>query len=62
VPLSVASDLGAAETLLAGAVRAILLTVDVNLLKLPAKSELRRGASRQVEKIVGKLVRLTKQS
>jgi formiminotetrahydrofolate cyclodeaminase len=62
VPLSVASDLGAAETLLAGAVRAILLTVDVNLLQLPAKSELRRGASRQVEKIVGKLVRLTKQS
>jgi formiminotetrahydrofolate cyclodeaminase len=62
VPLSVASDLGAAETLLAGAVRAILLTVDVNLLQLPAKSELRRRASRQVEKILGKVARLTKQS
>jgi formiminotetrahydrofolate cyclodeaminase len=62
VPLSVASDLGAAETLLAGAARAILLTVDVNLLQLPAKSELRRGASRQVEKILGKVARLTKQS
>jgi formiminotetrahydrofolate cyclodeaminase len=51
VPLSVASDLSAAEALLAGAVRAILFTVDVNLLQLPAKSELRRGASRQVERI-----------
>jgi formiminotetrahydrofolate cyclodeaminase len=61
VPLSVASDLGAAEALLAGAVRGILLTVDVNLLQLPAKSELRRGASRQVEKILGKLARLIKQ-
>lgn len=51
VPLSVASDLSAAEALLAGAVRAILFTVDVNLLQLPAKSKLRRGASRQVERI-----------
>jgi formiminotetrahydrofolate cyclodeaminase len=55
VPLSVASDLGAAKTLLAGAVRAILLTVDVNLLQLPAKSELRRGATRQVKIIRGKV-------
>lgn len=55
VPLSVASDLGAAETLLAGAVRAILLTVDVNLLQLPAKSELRRGATRQVKRILRKV-------
>jgi formiminotetrahydrofolate cyclodeaminase len=57
VPLSVASDLGAAETLLAGAVRAILLTVDVNLLQLPAKSELRRGATRQVKRMLGKVKR-----
>jgi len=57
VPLSVASDLGAAETLLAGAVRAILLTVDVNLLQLPAKSELRRGATRQVKRILRKVKR-----
>jgi formiminotetrahydrofolate cyclodeaminase len=55
VPLSVASDLGAAKTLLAGAVRAILLTVDVNLLQLPAKSELRRRATRQVKIIRGKV-------
>jgi len=57
VPLSVASDLGAAETLLAGAVRAILLTVDVNLLQLAAKSELRRGATRQVKRILRKVKR-----
>ena len=61
VPLSVASDLGAAEALLAGAVRAILLTVDVNLLQLSPKSELRRGGSRQVEKILGRVARLIKQ-
>jgi formiminotetrahydrofolate cyclodeaminase len=61
VPLSVASDLGAAEALLAGAVRAILLTVDVNLLKLPAKSELRRGVSRQIEKLLRKVARLINQ-
>ena len=57
VPLSVASDLGAAEALLAGAVRAILLTLDVNLLQLPAKSELRREARRQVKRILGKVER-----
>jgi formiminotetrahydrofolate cyclodeaminase len=51
VPLSVASDLRAAEALLAGAVRAILFTVDVNLLQLPATSALRREASRQVQRI-----------
>jgi len=62
VPLSVASDLGAAEALLAGAVRAILLTVDVNLLKLPAKSELRRGVSRQIEKLLRKVARLINQA
>lgn len=57
VPLSVASDLSAAEALLAGAVRAILFTVDVNLLQLPAKSELRREAMRQVKRILGKVKR-----
>ena len=65
VPLSVASDLGAAAVLLAGSVRAILLTVDVNL-QLPIGSELRRSAgkrqralesraSQQVEKILRKV-------
>jgi formiminotetrahydrofolate cyclodeaminase len=57
VPLSVASDLSAAEALLAGAVRAILFTVDVNLLHLPAKSELGRETSRQVKRILGKVKR-----
>jgi formiminotetrahydrofolate cyclodeaminase len=72
VPTSVVSDLGAAAALLAGTVRAILLTVDVNLRQLPAGSELRRsagkrrralesGASRQVEKILGRVARLIKQ-
>ena len=72
VPTSVVSDLGAAAALLAGALRAILLTVDVNLRQLPAGSELRRsagkrrgalesGAARQVEKILGKVARLIKQ-
>jgi formiminotetrahydrofolate cyclodeaminase len=63
VPLSVMSDLGAAATLLAGSVRAILLTVDVNLRQLPATSKLRcsagkirreleRAASRRVERLL----------
>jgi formiminotetrahydrofolate cyclodeaminase len=43
-PWSVVSDLGAAATLLAGCVQAILLTVDVNISQLPAASKLRRGA------------------
>ena len=46
VPLSVVSDLGAAAALLAGAVRAILVTVDMNLSQLPAASELRRKAGK----------------
>ena len=57
VPLSVASDLRAAEALMAGAVRAILFTVDVNLLQLPAKSELRREAMRQMKRVLGKVKR-----
>jgi len=44
VPWSVVSDLGAAATMLAGNVRAILLTVDVNISHLPAASKLRRNA------------------
>ena len=44
VPSSVRSDLGAAATILAGSMRAILLTVDVNLRNLPATSEVRRKA------------------
>jgi formiminotetrahydrofolate cyclodeaminase len=71
VPLSVTSDLGAAAVLLAGSVRAILLTVDVNL-QLPVGSELRRSvgkrqralesrASQHVEKILRKVARLIKQ-
>jgi formiminotetrahydrofolate cyclodeaminase len=44
VPWSVVSDLGAAATMLAGCVRAILLTVDVNISQLPAASKLRRNA------------------
>lgn len=70
VPLSVVSDLGAAATLLAGGVRAILLTVDVNIGQLPAASKLRRiagkkrrelerGATRQVEGVLRKVARLT---
>jgi formiminotetrahydrofolate cyclodeaminase len=51
VPRSVAADLGAAMELLAGAVRAILLTVDANLRELSSSSALRREASRQVQKI-----------
>ena len=47
VPLSVVSDSGAAAALLAGTVKAILLTVDVNLRRLPAASELRRNASKR---------------
>jgi formiminotetrahydrofolate cyclodeaminase len=69
VPLSVVSDLGAAGTLLAGSVRAILLTVDVNLRQLPAASQLRRsagkirrelelGASRQVDRVLSRVARL----
>jgi formiminotetrahydrofolate cyclodeaminase len=46
-PLSVVSDLGAAATLLAGSVKAILLTVDVNLRQLPAGSQLRRNAGKK---------------
>src|ERR1700693_1324909 len=68
-PLSVVSDLGAAATLLAGSVKAILLTVDVNLRQLPAGSQLRRntgkkrraferGATRQVERVLRKVARL----
>jgi formiminotetrahydrofolate cyclodeaminase len=69
VPLSVVSDLGAAATLLAGGVRAILLTVDVNMRQLPAASKLRRnagkkrrelerGATRQVERVLRYVARL----
>jgi formiminotetrahydrofolate cyclodeaminase len=53
VPLSVVSDLGAAATLLAGSVKAILLTVDVNVRQLPRSSQLRRNVvktRRQLEK------------
>jgi formiminotetrahydrofolate cyclodeaminase len=68
VPLSVVSDLGAAATLLAGGVWAILLTVDVNIRQLPAASKLRRnagkkrrelerGATRQVERVLRKVAR-----
>ncbi|HXA68259.1 MAG TPA: cyclodeaminase/cyclohydrolase family protein [Bryobacteraceae bacterium] len=46
VPSSVVSDLGAASTLLAGSVKAILLTVDVNLRQLPTASELRLKAGK----------------
>ena len=42
VPRSVVSDVGAAAALLAGTVKAILLTLDVNLHELPAGNELRR--------------------
>jgi formiminotetrahydrofolate cyclodeaminase len=72
VPLSVVSDLGAAAALLAGTVRAILLTVDVNLRQLPLASDLRRnarntrrklesGASRQVEQVLKKVSVLIQQ-
>jgi formiminotetrahydrofolate cyclodeaminase len=68
-PLSVVSDLGAAATLLAGSVKAILLTVDVNLRQLPAGSQLRRNtgkkrrelemrATRQLERVLRKVARL----
>lgn len=70
-PLPVVSDLGAAATVLAGSVRAILLTVDVNLRQLPVAAGLRRrggktrrvlerGAVKQLERIlkqVGDLLR-----
>jgi formiminotetrahydrofolate cyclodeaminase len=46
VPLSVRSDLGAAATILTGSVRAILLTVDVNLRQLPAASKFRRNGGK----------------
>jgi methenyltetrahydrofolate cyclohydrolase len=73
VPLSVVSDLGAAAALLGGTVKAILLTVDVNLRQLPAGSEHRRSAlktrralensaSRQVERVLGKVARLIKRA
>ena len=73
VPLSVVSDLGAAAALLAGTVRAILLTVDVNLRRLPAASVLRRnagnrrralekGASRRVERVLEKVARSIKRA
>lgn len=73
VPLSVVSDLGAAAALLAGTVRAILLTVDVNLRRLPAASVLRRnagnrrralekGASRRVERVLEKVARTIKRA
>ncbi len=66
VPWSVVSDLGAAATLLAGAVRAILLTVDVNLRQLPSANKLRRDAgktrrtlearsSRQLQRVLKKV-------
>jgi formiminotetrahydrofolate cyclodeaminase len=69
VPLSVVSDLGAAATLMAGGVRAILLTVDVNIRQLPAASKLRRNAGRKrrelereatrlVERVLRKVARL----
>jgi formiminotetrahydrofolate cyclodeaminase len=68
-PLSVVSDLGAAATLLAGSVKAILLTVDVNLRQLPPDSKLRvkagktrrdleTRATRQVERVLRKIARL----
>jgi formiminotetrahydrofolate cyclodeaminase len=68
VPLSVASDLGAAAALMAGAMTAILLTVDVNLRELPAASDLRRSAgrtrralesrsARQVERVLERVAR-----
>jgi formiminotetrahydrofolate cyclodeaminase len=71
VPLSVASDLGAAAALMAGATTAILLTLDVNLKELPAASELRRSAgrirralesrcARQVERVLEKVTRRIK--
>ena len=53
VPQSVRSDLSAAATLVAGAVSAILLNVDVNLRQLPAANQLRRKgvkARRELEK------------
>jgi formiminotetrahydrofolate cyclodeaminase len=73
VPFSVVSDLGAAAALLAAAVRAILLTVDVNLRQLPAASELRRNAgktrrelgnrsSQQVEQVLEKVAFVIKQA
>jgi formiminotetrahydrofolate cyclodeaminase len=69
VPLSVVSDLGAAATLLAGSVRTILLTVDVNLRQLPAPTKLRRHAvktrralereaMRQVQRVLRNVARL----
>jgi formiminotetrahydrofolate cyclodeaminase len=73
VPFSVVSDLGAAATLLAGTVRAMLLTLDVNIRRLPAASELRRntcnthrklesGASRQMERVLKKVSVLIKRA
>lgn len=64
-PRSVASDVGAAAALLAGCVRAMLLTVDVNLRELPRTSELRRRvrkqrrelerrASKQLDRLLGR--------
>ena len=61
VPLSVRSDLGAAATLLEGGVRAILLTVEVNLSQLPASSELRREGTkrrRELERRASRLLSL----
>jgi formiminotetrahydrofolate cyclodeaminase len=68
-PLSVVSDLGAAATLLAGSVKAILLTVHVNLRLLPPAGKLRvkagktrrdleTRATRQVERVLRKVARL----
>jgi formiminotetrahydrofolate cyclodeaminase len=69
VPLSVVSDLGAAATLLAGSVKSILLTVDVNLRQLPRSSQLRhnvvktrrqleKSAARRLERVLQHLDRL----
>jgi formiminotetrahydrofolate cyclodeaminase len=69
VPLSVVSDLGAAATLLAGSVKAILLTVDVNIRQLPRSSQLRhnvvktrrqlqKSTARQLERVLKDLDRL----
>ena len=71
VPLSVVSDLGAAATLLAGTVRAILLTVDVNLRQLPPASPLHLKAkqtrraleidtSKQLDMVLKKVAQLIK--
>jgi formiminotetrahydrofolate cyclodeaminase len=55
VPRPVASDVRAAEALLAGAARAILLTVDVNLGELPATSKLRRELGKKRRELEGRL-------